>query len=94
MSDTVILPPLVYVPVGAAMTRATEAAIEYRMTKDGRKVLLAYSALDRLVDAMGNEQPWIACPAAALQELGETDRFDVTLLDVAVPVEQRRRFGG
>ena len=57
-------------------------------------MLLTYSALDRLVDAMGNEQPWIACPAASLQELWETDRFDVTLLDVAVPVEQRRRYGG
>jgi hypothetical protein len=62
---------------------------QYRITNDNRKVLLVYSALDRLVDGMGEHQPWVACSTKSLEELWEVDHFDLTLIDVAVPSEHR-----
>lgn len=82
-------PPVLYVPIAQEVAVAEDAQLEYRATKDGRKALLAYSALDRLHAGMGVSQPWLVIPTVQLQGVWEVDRFDTVLLDVEVPVEHR-----
>lgn len=82
-------PPVVYVPLASATARAEDAQLQYRLTKDGRTALLAYSALDRLKNGMGDEQPWAVFPTATLQSFWEADRFDTLLLDLVMPVRLR-----
>ncbi len=52
---------------------------------DGRVALLAYTALDRLIDACGEEQPWMLATTESLQSLHAEKPFDLRLLDVTVP---------
>lgn len=78
-------PPIVYVPLAEATSDVAEARLQYRTTKDGRKALLAYSALDRLRDGMGASQPWAVFPTLHLQAFWDADRFDTVLLDLVVP---------
>jgi hypothetical protein len=61
---------------------------------DGRLALVAYTALDRLVDGCGRDQPWVVIPAAKLDEIDQHQPYDLILLDVEIPEEQRRKAGG
>jgi len=81
--------PVVYVPIASATTNAEDAQFEHRKTKDGRKALLAYSALDRLQAGMGASQPWLVLPTLQLQGIWEVDKFDTVLLDIEIPPEHR-----
>ena len=98
-----VVPPAVYLPC-AAMPAAgvagwgladpdAEVTVEFRRTNDGRTALLAYTALDRLVDCCGPYQPWILMPTAKLDEIDRYQRYDLILLDMDVPVEFRRQAG-
>lgn len=82
-------PPVLYVPIAQGVANAEDAQLEYRATKDGRKALLAYSALDRLRVGMGGSQPWLVLPTLQLESIWETDRFDTVLLDIEIPLEHR-----
>ncbi len=84
------LPPVLYVPLAEETTDPAQAQLEYRLTKDGRKALLAYSALDRLHRGMGAEQPWAAVPTVQLERFREVDRFDTVVLDIVMPTRLRR----
>ena len=84
------LPPIVYLPTESYSASKDDLRVEYRMTKDGRKALLIYSAMDRLVAAMGPFQPWVVCPLVGLNEIWKEDAFDVVYLDIAVPEDHRR----
>lgn len=44
VSDEVVLPRLVHISVAAAVTHSSDSATHFRLTKDGRKALLANSA--------------------------------------------------
>ena len=83
-------PPVVYVPLAHATAKVEDAQLEYRVTKDGRTALLVYSALDRLHDGMGAEQPWAVFPTVQLQAFWDADHFDTVLLDLVVPVNLRK----
>ncbi len=82
-------PPILYVPCAEPVTDPARARVEFRMTRDGRKALLVYSALDRLHAGVGKDQPWFVAPTAGLQALYEVDPFDLVLLDILVPDEHR-----
>lgn len=84
------LPPIVYVPSASIGVPSGNEQVEYRVTKDGRKALLIYSAMDRLIAAMGPFQPWFACSLTDLDALWKQDKFDVVYLDIAVPQEHQR----
>ena len=84
------LPPVVYVPAEASSATGDFSA-EYRLTKDGRKALLIYSAMDRLIKGMGPFQPWFVCEVGGLEELLKQDHFEVVYLDIAVPEDHRRK---
>ena len=99
----VVVPPVVYVPCAAVpeagvadrgvVSPDAEVTVEFRRTADGRTALLAYTALDRLVDCCGPYQPWILMPTAKLDEIDRYLRYDLILLDLDVPAEFRRRGG-
>ncbi|NKY06140.1 hypothetical protein HF998_03975 [Cellulomonas hominis] len=61
----------------------------YRTTKDGRTALLVYSALDRLHRCAGAAEPWFVLPTTELQKLYDIRPFDLVLLDLVVPEDQR-----
>jgi len=84
-------PPVVYVPCVEHVADPAEARVEYKVTKDGRRALLVYSALDRLHAGAGQAQPWFLAPLAGLQGLYDLDGFDLVLMDVLVPDEHRRQ---
>ena len=84
-------PPVVYVPCAEQVTDPADVRLEYRITRDGRKALLVYSALDRLHAGAGDAQPWFVIPTANLQVLYDADPFDLVLLDILVPEEHRKQ---
>ncbi len=85
-------PPVVYVPCVPTEADPGVLQVALRRTRDGRLALLAYSALDRLVEAIGPDTPWVLCDKAALQRIYAESPYDLLLRDVFVP--QDRRAGG
>ena len=83
-------PPVVYLPCSEQVVDPTDAAIDLRRTRDGRTALLAYSALDRLRTCCGYAQPWVLMPTATLNDLQQAHPFQLLLLDVMIPEDQRR----
>jgi len=77
-------PPVVYLPVD---TDADGQVSDIRMIKlqDGRVALLAYTALDRFIEAWGEHQPWLLFESRRIGTIQESKHFDLKLLDVAVP---------
>ncbi|XVV15298.1 SAV_915 family protein [Actinoplanes sp. CA-131856] len=86
----VIVPPFVYVPCAPLRAGDTELTVDLRQTRDGRLALLAYTALDRLVDCCGAEQPWTVMPTENLEEVRLATGFELILFDLEIPPEQRR----
>lgn len=83
-------PPLVYVPCAPKLPGDTELSIDLRKTRDGRMALLVYSALDRLADKAGPNQPWTVMLTRDLEDVRVRTGFDLVLLDMDVPEEFRR----
>lgn len=83
-------PPVVYVPCNVSDPSHGELALDMRKMRDGRTALLAYSALDRLVQCCGQQQPWVVVWTAQLEDFDATQPFDVILLDVQIPPEHQR----
>jgi hypothetical protein len=83
-SGSMSAPPVVYLPVE---TDAEGQVTDIRMIKlaDGRVALLAYTALDRFIDAWGEHQPWLLFESRKIGTIQESKHFDLKLLDVAVP---------
>jgi hypothetical protein len=82
-SSRVIVPPVLYLPVISHPEVGSIAAV--RQLEDGRLGLLAYTALDRLGDSCGSEQPWMMVWTADLGRIKEQQPFDVVAFDIAVP---------
>lgn len=82
-------PPVLYVPCVRPVTDPADLEVVYRTTRDGRTALLVYSALDRLHRCSGAQQPWFVLPTTELQKLYDVRPFDLVLLDLVVPEDQR-----
>jgi len=84
----VTAPPVVYLPVDLD---AEGNVADFRMIRlgDGRIALLAYTALDRFVDAWGEHQPWLLFETRKIDEIHRAKPFDLKLLDVTVPDDLR-----
>ncbi|MEU3770786.1 SAV_915 family protein [Amycolatopsis keratiniphila] len=80
---------LTYVP---GVTRGgEEAAAEVHALDDGRTALLAYSSLSRLVDCLGQAQPWIALtPSMSAEQLQLVTGADLVIWDAMLPESLRR----
>ncbi len=82
-------PPFLYLPCTRHTADLDDLEVRYQITRDGRRALLVYSALDRLHTCCGTDQPWLVLPTEKLQALHEHDPFDLVLMDIAVPEESR-----
>lgn len=91
VTDKISFPPVVYVPCSPLDPGDEELSVDLRQTRDGQLALLVYSALDRLVTCCGEQQPWVALPAANLEQIREKTNFELILLDLEIPEELRRR---
>lgn len=76
------VPPVVYLPLRGS---GEERVVEIRRLKDGRPALLAYTALDRLAEACGPNQPRTALPTASLGEIKRSQPYEVVIFDMHVP---------
>ncbi|WP_240670374.1 SAV_915 family protein [Actinoplanes solisilvae] len=85
------VPPIVYVACAPGQAGDPELTVDLRQTRDGQLALLAYTALDRLVDCCGPEQPWAVMPTADLEQIRLATGFELILLDLEIPPEHRRR---
>jgi hypothetical protein len=85
-------PPVVYVPCAPAQV-PEELTVDLRVTRDGRLALLVYSAMDRLVAHCGPHQPWTVMLTRDLEQVRLATGFELILLDLDIPVEQRRTAG-
>ena len=91
--DRPFVPPALYLP-STGVPNARGAEIELRRLRDGRRALLAYTAVDRLVKCMGPNQPWALFLTENLDELAEAQPFDVVMLDQQLPREMWARGKG
>ena len=78
------MPPVVYLPV---VVDEDGEIVDVRMIRlgDGRVALCAYTALDRFIACLGEQQPWMLVQTAQIGGINETKPFDVKLLDVLIP---------
>lgn len=89
-ASQVVFPPVVYVPCAPIRDPDSELVVDLRRTRDGRMALLVYSALDRLVDCCGAQQPWTLVAATDLERIRVATGFELVLLDVEIPEEHRQ----
>jgi hypothetical protein len=62
---------------------------EIRATEDGRRAMLAYTALDRLAEKCGDEQPWVVVPTTELDQILSEQPFDLVAFDAEIPATLR-----
>jgi hypothetical protein len=82
-------PPVIYLPVHLDEEGQVKD-VRLIQLADGRVALLAYTALDRLVDACGDAQPWTLVESSKVLPAGDGQPYDVRFLDVSLPDELRR----
>ncbi|MBZ4488188.1 hypothetical protein LQ938_11035 [Microbacterium sp. cx-55] len=83
----VIVPPALYLPLIDNPESEGQMAV-VRKLADGRRGLLAYTALDRLADKCGKNQPWMLLMTSELGTIREGQPFDVVAFDLDIPFTQ------
>ncbi|HKN55675.1 MAG TPA: SAV_915 family protein [Amycolatopsis sp.] len=83
------LPPALYLPTGPVSRKDEGASIELRRTPDGRTALVAFTALDRLIECCGKHQPWILVNTEHLPKIHAARPYDLIVLDSPLPAELR-----
>ncbi|WP_232299644.1 SAV_915 family protein [Leucobacter komagatae] len=82
-----LIPPVLYLPM--RMSDDGTSGADLRELPDGRRALLAYTALDRLALQCGEEQPWSLVGIEALAELKSEHKFDVVAFDPEIAPQLR-----
>lgn len=77
-----VVPPYLYVPVWLDDEGTAQISIANGSKKE--KILLAYTALDRLLDALGDEQSWAAVPTTQLSTIKEETGYTHLVVDYFV----------
>lgn len=80
----VVVPPVLYLPIVDNPDSEGQMAVIKRLA-DGRLGLLAYTALDRLADKCGVNQPWMLLMTSELGRIKEGQPFDVVAFDIEIP---------
>ncbi len=83
------VPPVLYLPLSASSTPGQQL-VEIRELRDGRKALLAYTALDRLLTLAGDRQPWVLMRTEDLSQVMREQPHDVVVFDLEIPAAYRR----
>lgn len=78
-----VVPPVLYLPV-RELPEGGIAAEVHQIT-DGRRAVLVFTALDRLLSVCGGEQPWKLIETVALDAIQETQPFDIVAFDPELP---------
>jgi hypothetical protein len=78
------VPEVVVVPAHPGVD-GKEVMFETRIDDIGRDVLPAFSSVERLVEAFGPDQPWLALKVETARELAITTGLADILIDPAVP---------
>lgn len=91
MEDVGAVPPVLYVPARHAGVGRVD--VELSTLVDGRVAALAYTSLDRLVDACGDAQPWALLPTEQLSELQASGAVSVIAVDPEVLPALRKEAG-
>lgn len=86
MPTAPLVPPVLYLPVMEHPQGGQYAIV--RELSDRRRGLVAYTALDRLADQCGANQPWVLVPTAELGRIKEEQPFDLVLFDIDVPANK------
>jgi hypothetical protein len=84
----VIVPPALYLPIVDNPDSEGQMAV-VKPLADGRTGLLAYTALDRLAEKCGVNQPWMLLMTSELDRVRAAQPFDVVAFDLMVPLSQR-----
>lgn len=77
-----IVPPYLYVPVWLDDEGTVQISIANGSKKE--KILLAYTALDRLLDALGDKQSWAAIQTKQLSTIKEETGYTHLVVDYFV----------
>ena len=77
-----VAPPYLYIPVWLDEEGIVQISIADGAQKE--KILLAYTALDRLLDALGDKQPWATIPTSKLSTLKEETGYTHLVVDYYV----------
>jgi hypothetical protein len=75
-----VIGPALYLPV-----RPDGESVEVRRLEDGRRALLAYTAIDRVATHCGEAQPWVLIETAELRAVKQRQPFDIVITDMHVP---------
>ncbi|RZS34290.1 hypothetical protein EV193_10977 [Herbihabitans rhizosphaerae] len=84
-----VVPPVVY--LACADTSDDQFVPDLHWGADGTRMLLVYSALDRLIDLCGPHQRWAVVPVERLDEIREQAPFDRVEIDAEIPEQHRRK---
>lgn len=74
-----VAPPYLYIPVWLDNEGMVQVSIAEGTEHE--KILLAYTALDRLLDALGDEQPWAAIETSRLSLVKEETGYTHLVVD-------------
>ena len=77
-----VAPPYLYIPVWLDDEGIVQMSIAHGPQKEN--ILLAYTALDRLLDALGDKQPWAAIQTAQLSTIKEETGYTHLVVDYFV----------
>lgn len=82
---------VVYVPAHPITAGARkDVAFETRQLESGGQAAIAFTSLSRLVDTLGNSQPWVAMPMGRLRELMGSNGIGQVAVDPVVPTDAWR----
>lgn len=84
-----VTPPVLYVPIDQRPDGEYGFSLAHMFNE--ARVLLAYSSLDRLLDGLGETQPWGLIETKRLPELKEEIGFDAIEVDRYFEPEARER---
>jgi hypothetical protein len=87
--DPAVPPEIVIVPAHPAKGRQ-EVLFETRPDVEGRDVLPAFSSVQKLVAAFGDDQPWLALKLHTARELAISTGLADIVIDPVVPREAWR----
>jgi hypothetical protein len=89
--DVLVLPTMADIPrdeQGAPLLEGSVDVMLLRVEAESggeRRVAIAFSTVVRLVEAMGEEQPWVAIPTAELETALQGSGAQAVLLDPRLP---------
>ncbi|GIG87159.1 SAV_915 family protein [Plantactinospora endophytica] len=91
MAPAPVIPPVVYLACEEASSESFRP--DLHATGDEQVAVLVYTALDRLIECCGPEQPWVVVSTSAFDAIEAYAPFDVVLVDAEIPEVHRRRAG-